>query len=172
LLVWRWRSFPLIGKSFMPTLDEGDLLIQLEKLPSISLEESLALDTRRYSRPCWRVPEVAGVVARAGSDELGLDPMGLNQTDSFLVLKPREQWRKPDKEWLMEEIRKVMNGLPRRHLRLHPAHRHACFGNADRLARRPGGQGVRHRHQHPEHTGRCGGNRCWARCPARRTCSA
>ncbi|MBM4180649.1 MAG: efflux RND transporter permease subunit [Betaproteobacteria bacterium] len=112
LLVVAVGLFPLIGKSFMPTLDEGDLLIQLEKLPSISLEESLALDQSVQRALLKRVPEVAGVVARAGSDELGLDPMGLNQTDSFLVLKPREQWRKPDKEWLMEEIRTVMNDFP------------------------------------------------------------
>jgi cobalt-zinc-cadmium resistance protein CzcA len=86
--------------------------VQLEKLPSISLEESLALDKSVQQALIKRVPEVAGVVARAGSDELGLDPMGLNQTDSFLVLKPREQWRKPDKDWLMEEIRKVMADFP------------------------------------------------------------
>jgi cobalt-zinc-cadmium resistance protein CzcA len=104
--------YPFIGKSFMPTLDEGDMLVQLEKLPSISLEESLALDKSVQQALIKRVPEVAGVVARAGSDELGLDPMGLNQTDSFLVLKPREQWRKPDKDWLMEEIRKVMADFP------------------------------------------------------------
>ena len=104
--------FPLIGKSFMPTLDEGDLLIQLEKLPSISLEESLSLDLSVQRALLKRVPEVAGVVARAGSDELGLDPMALNQTDSFLVLKPRDQWRKQDKAWLMEEIRKVMTDFP------------------------------------------------------------
>ncbi len=104
--------YPLIGKSFMPTLDEGDILIQLEKLPSISLEESLALDQSVQQALLKQVPEVAGVVARAGSDELGLDPMGLNQTDSFLVLKPREQWRKPDKEWLMQQIRLVMDDFP------------------------------------------------------------
>ncbi len=112
LLVLALALFPLIGKSFMPTLDEGDLLIQLEKLPSISLEESLALDRSVQQALLRRVPEVAGVVARAGSDELGLDPMGLNQTDAFLVLKPREQWRHPDKEWLMEEIRTVMADFP------------------------------------------------------------
>ncbi len=104
--------YPLIGKSFMPTLDEGDMLIQLEKLPSISLEESMTLDRAVQQALLKRVPEVAGVVARTGADELGLDPMGLNQTDSFLVLKPREQWRKPDKDWLMAEIRKVMDDFP------------------------------------------------------------
>ena len=104
--------YPMIGKSFMPTLDEGDMLIQLEKLPSIGLEDSLTIDKAVQRALMQRVPEVAGVVARAGSDELGLDPMGLNQTDSFLVLKPREQWRNPDKAWLMEEIRKVMVDFP------------------------------------------------------------
>ena len=112
LLLAAAAIYPFIGKSFMPTLDEGDLLIQLEKLPSISLEASLELDTRVQQALLARVPEVKGVVARAGSDELGLDPMGLNQTDSFLVLQPKENWRKPDKEWLMEEIRKVMADFP------------------------------------------------------------
>ncbi len=112
LLLAAAAIYPFIGKSFMPTLDEGDLLVQLEKLPSISLEASLAIDTRVQQALLARVPEVKGVVARAGSDELGLDPMSLNQTDTFLVLKPKETWRKPDKEWLMEEIRKVMADFP------------------------------------------------------------
>jgi cobalt-zinc-cadmium resistance protein CzcA len=72
----------------MPTMDEGDLIVQLEKLPSINLEESLAIDQRVQRAIMDEVPEVRGVVARTGSDELGLDPMGLNQTDSFLVLAP------------------------------------------------------------------------------------
>lgn len=104
--------YPFIGKSFMPTLDEGDLLVQLEKLPSISLEESLAIDQRVQEVLMQRIPEIRGIVARTGSDELGLDPMGLNETDSFLVLKPMVEWRRPDKEWLMEEIRQVMADFP------------------------------------------------------------
>ena len=48
------------------------------------------------------------VVARAGSDELGLDPMSLNQTDSFLVLKPVEEWRMPNKELLLNELREEL----------------------------------------------------------------
>ena len=104
--------YPFVGKSFMPTLDEGDLLVQLEKLPSISLEESLAIDQRVQEVLMQRIPEIRGIVARTGSDELGLDPMGLNETDSFLVLKPMVEWRRPDKEWLMEEIRQVMADFP------------------------------------------------------------
>lgn len=104
--------YPLIGKTFMPTMDEGDIIIGVEKLPSISLEESTALDLRLQQAIMARVPEVKGVVARAGSDELGLDPMGFNQTDTFLVLKPRGEWRKPDKEWLTDQLREVLKDFP------------------------------------------------------------
>jgi cobalt-zinc-cadmium resistance protein CzcA len=104
--------FSVIGKSFMPTLDEGDIIMQLEKLPSIGLDNAVALDLRVQKALLARVPEVASVVARSGADELGLDPMGLNQTDTFLVLKPRDQWRKPDKEWLTGQLRAVMEDFP------------------------------------------------------------
>ncbi len=50
-------------------------------------------------------------MARTGSDELGLDPMGLNDTDTFLVLKPKEEWRKPSKEFVIEEIRKSLDKM-------------------------------------------------------------
>ncbi len=101
-----------VGKTFMPTMDEGNMIVQLEKLPSISLEESLAIDTRFQQALMKRVPEVVGVVSRTGSDELGLDPMGLNDTDSFLILKPHEEWTVPDKAALVENIRAVMADFP------------------------------------------------------------
>ncbi|MGD8672764.1 MAG: CusA/CzcA family heavy metal efflux RND transporter [Thiogranum sp.] len=101
-----------VGKSFMPTMDEGDLIVQLEKLPSINLEQSLDIDLRVQKALLARVPEVIGVVARSGSDELGLDPMGLNQTDSFLVLAPREQWRMDNKDELIAAIRAVLDDFP------------------------------------------------------------
>ncbi|MBW8327993.1 MAG: CusA/CzcA family heavy metal efflux RND transporter, partial [Thiobacillus sp.] len=104
--------YPLIGKTFMPVMDEGDILVQLEKLPSISLEESVAQDLRVQQALLKNVPEIRRIVARAGADELGLDPMSLNDTDSFLVLKPMAEWRKPDKEWLTGEIRAVVDGFP------------------------------------------------------------
>ncbi len=105
-------AFMTIGKTFMPTMDEGDILLQLAKLPSISLERSAETDMAVQRALLERIPEVRDVIARAGSDELGLDPMGLNETDSFLVLAPRKEWRNPDKEWLTDEIRKVMADFP------------------------------------------------------------
>ncbi|MCB1924787.1 MAG: efflux RND transporter permease subunit [Gammaproteobacteria bacterium] len=101
-----------VGKAFMPSMDEGDLIVQLEKLPSINLDKSIELDQRVQRAILEQVPEVTGVVARTGSDELGLDPMGLNQTDSFLVLKPRAQWRMASKDALIAEIRGVLEQFP------------------------------------------------------------
>jgi cobalt-zinc-cadmium resistance protein CzcA len=111
-LVATVAAFFLLGKAFMPTMDEGDILMQLAKLPSISLEQSARTDLAVQKALLERVPEIKDIVARTGSDELGLDPMGLNETDSFLVLAPRKKWRQPDKEWLTNEIRKVLADFP------------------------------------------------------------
>jgi cobalt-zinc-cadmium resistance protein CzcA len=78
----------------------------------VSLEQSVALDLKIQQALMKAIPEVTGVVARVGSDEIGLDPMGLNQTDTYLLLKPREKWRMKDKEALMDEVRKVLDELP------------------------------------------------------------
>ena len=51
-------------------------------------------------------------MARVGSDELGPDPMGLNETDSFLVLKPRAEWRFKTKEELIDAIRAAAEAVP------------------------------------------------------------
>ena len=104
--------YTLVGKTFMPTMDEGDIIVGIEKLPSVSLEETAALDLKIHQALMRNIPEITGVVARAGSDEIGLDPMGLNQTDTFLVLKPREEWQLADKEALIDKIRKVLDDLP------------------------------------------------------------
>ncbi|HKK07062.1 MAG TPA: CusA/CzcA family heavy metal efflux RND transporter [Gammaproteobacteria bacterium] len=111
-LVMTGGVFTLIGKTFMPTMDEGNIIIQLEKLPSISLQESIGIDRRVERAVMEQVPEVIGMVARTGSDELGMDPMGLNQTDMFLVLKPRDQWRMQTKEALIDRLRTVMDKFP------------------------------------------------------------
>ena len=111
-LVAAGGAYTLLGKTFMPTMDEGDLIMQLEKLPSITLEQSLVLDGRVQQAIMEQVPEVRAIVARTGADELGLDPMGLNQTDTFMVLKPRNEWREPDPDWLADQLRQVMADFP------------------------------------------------------------
>ena len=104
-------AYTQVGKIFLPTLDEGTVLVQLAKHPSIGLPHSTAGDLAVQRTVLANVPEVEAVIARVGSDELGLDPMGLNETDSFLVLKPREQWR-GDKPWLVNELRQALEAHP------------------------------------------------------------
>lgn len=112
LLVITVLVFTQIGSTFMPTMDEGDIIVQLEKLPSITLEQTVAQDVQVQKNLLKNVPEITSIVARVGTDELGLDPMGLNDTDTFLILKPKDQWRMSSKEELIEEIRKVMAETP------------------------------------------------------------
>ena len=112
LLVLTGLVYAQIGKTFMPTMDEGDIIVQVEKLPSINLETSIRLDKRIQKAILEHVPEVTRIVARVGADEIGLDPMGLNETDTFLILKPREEWRKQDKDWLIDQIRTVIASIP------------------------------------------------------------
>ncbi len=107
--VWGYTQ---IGSTFMPVLDEGDIIVQLEKLPSISLEESVALDLQVQKNILAQVPEVTRIVARVGSDEIGLDPMSLNDTDVFMVLKPESEWLVDGKQALIEKIRNAMQATP------------------------------------------------------------
>ena len=112
LLLLAGLVYTQLGKTFLPTMDEGDLIVGIEKLPSVSLEQSAALDLKIHKALMQAIPEIQGLVARAGSDEIGLDPMGLNQTDTYLLLKPQAEWRMKSKEALMNEIRKVLNPMP------------------------------------------------------------
>ena len=108
LLLLTAGVYTQIGKTFMPTMDEGDIILGTEKLPSITLDQTVIVDTAVQQAILKNVPEVAQVVSRAGSDELGLDPMGLNQTDNFVILKPRDQWRTQHKDDIIASLRKVM----------------------------------------------------------------
>lgn len=104
--------FMVVGKSFMPVLDEGDIIMQIEKLPSVDLDESARQDLAIQRRILEQVPEVRRIVARLGSDELGLDPMGPNETDTFLVLAPQDEWRSPRKEDLVDALRAATADFP------------------------------------------------------------
>ncbi|MGK2900947.1 MAG: efflux RND transporter permease subunit [Burkholderiaceae bacterium] len=112
MLVGAAVVYTFVGKTFMPEMDEGDIIVGIEKLPSVSLEQTAALDLMIHQALMKNIPEITGVVARAGSDEIGLDPMGLNQTDTFLVLKPRDEWKLANKEALIAKIRTVLDQMP------------------------------------------------------------
>ncbi len=104
-------GYSQLGKTFMPTMDEGDVIVSVETLPSVNLDESLAINARLQTA-LMKVPDIAGIIARTGSDELGLDPMGLNQTDTFLVLKPADQRENDSREALLLKLRDVLADFP------------------------------------------------------------
>ncbi|PUD71720.1 CusA/CzcA family heavy metal efflux RND transporter [Helicobacter pylori] len=96
--------FPFVGKNFMPALDEGDVVLSVETTPSISLDQSRDLMLNIESAIKKHVKEVKSIVARTGSDELGLDLGGLNQTDTFISFIPKKEWSVKTKDELLDEI--------------------------------------------------------------------
>src|SRR5581483_189733 len=106
LLIVAAALFPYIGREFLPAMDEGTPVVNLEKASDISLEASLALD-QPVQQAILKIPEVKGVVCRSGADELQLDPMGFYQTDCFLQTKPRDEWS-VDLEGLHRKLRETL----------------------------------------------------------------
>ncbi|MGN8525488.1 efflux RND transporter permease subunit [Helicobacter pylori] len=96
--------FPFVGKNFMPALDEGDVVLSVETTPSISLDQSRDLMLNIESAIKKHIKEVKTIVARTGSDELGLDLGGLNQTDTFISFIPKKEWSVKTKDELLEKI--------------------------------------------------------------------
>jgi cobalt-zinc-cadmium resistance protein CzcA len=93
-----------LGAEFVPQLDEGDLLLEVRRLPGIALTETIATDLR-IARALMPIPEVDHVVPRAGAPEVATDPMGIEQSDVYITLNDRSTWRsKLDKAALGREI--------------------------------------------------------------------
>ena len=84
-------SIPFLGTEFMPKLDEGALLIETRKLPSVSLAESVALSTR-VERVVKTFPEVRQVVTKIGRPDVATEAMGIYQGDVYVLLNPAESW--------------------------------------------------------------------------------
>ncbi|WP_339641468.1 CusA/CzcA family heavy metal efflux RND transporter [uncultured Porticoccus sp.] len=112
LLVVSVLVFPLVGKTFMPTMDEGDIIVQLESIPSINLENSTRIVKQVEKELLSNVPEIQRIVSRSGSDEIGMDPMGLNETDVFLQLKPMAEWQADSKAEIEQKLRTVLERFP------------------------------------------------------------
>ena len=84
--------FTRLGAEFVPVLDEGDVLVEARRLPGVALSESVATDAR-LQKAILTLPEVTQVVSKTGAPELATDPMGIEQTDVYIGLKERSQWR-------------------------------------------------------------------------------
>ncbi len=85
-------AFGGLGAEFIPTLDEGDLLVESRRLPDVALSASIDTDAR-VQRALLEVPEIRTVVSKTGSPQLATDPMGIEQTDVYLAIKERKDWR-------------------------------------------------------------------------------
>jgi cobalt-zinc-cadmium resistance protein CzcA len=85
-------AFARSGTSFIPQLDEGDLVIQSTRAPDISLDTAI-VEAGKLEAAVLTVPEVVAATSRIGSPEVATDIMGIEQADVFVELLPREQWR-------------------------------------------------------------------------------
>ena len=112
LLLGSFAFAPFIGTEFLPTLDEGSVLIQTFRDPSVSLTQSLELQTQA-EKLIRTFPEVIDVVSKTGRAEIAGDPQGVDGTDMIVMLKPREQWTTAlTKEALVERMRDALDKLP------------------------------------------------------------
>ncbi len=102
---------PFIGREFVPAMDEGSIVINILRLPSIALEDSLDRTTV-VERELMKLPEVKTVVTRTGTDEIGTDPMGPELSDVFIVLQPREKWRFKTKVEIQDRMREAIENIP------------------------------------------------------------
>ncbi len=97
-----------LGVVFMPRLDEGDLAIQVWRLPSVSLDESVAT-ALQVEESLLKFPEVIKVVSRTGSPEVATDPMGIELSDVFVILKPKDEWvSAKTKDELIEKMQRAI----------------------------------------------------------------
>jgi len=103
---------PFLGTEFMPSLDEGAIAINVVRLPNASLEGSVAV-AQEIERRVLSFPEVATVVTKTGRAEISEDPMGPEQSDVFIMLKPRREWKTGrDKPKLVEALNKEISTIP------------------------------------------------------------
>ncbi|MHB8971958.1 MAG: efflux RND transporter permease subunit [Pirellulaceae bacterium] len=107
-LRWRWAVVPVamlvfvasvllffrLGREFAPTLDEQDIAIEGLRIPSTSLSQSTQMQFD-VEKAVKKFPEVAFVFSKTGTAEMATDPVGPNSSDTFIVLKPRDQWPDP-----------------------------------------------------------------------------
>jgi cobalt-zinc-cadmium resistance protein CzcA len=105
-------SLYYIGTEFMPKLDEGSILVETRKLPGVSLTESVAI-SKRIEQRLRQVPEIADVVIKIGRPDFATEAMGINEGDTYLLLRPMETWtRFHTKEALINYVAKELDEIP------------------------------------------------------------
>ena len=100
--------FSRMGGEFLPELDEGYMLLEVARLPSVSLSESLHMSARLEKALLKGVPEILHTVSKTGAPEIATDPMGMERTDMYLDMKQKTDWEH-SREEIIEKIEKVTN---------------------------------------------------------------
>ena len=103
VLVASFVLAPFLGTAFIPTLDEGALNLDVTRIPSISLDDAIANATRT-EKVLRAVPEVTSVISRIGHSELATETNGPDESDEYVFLKPRHEWRFKTREELIDDI--------------------------------------------------------------------
>jgi cobalt-zinc-cadmium resistance protein CzcA len=102
--------FGLLGREFIPQLDERNIALASSRVPSTSLEQSLRMQ-RGVEKAVTRLPEVQLMFSKTGTAEVATDPMPPNFSDGFVILKPQDQWPKGEtKAELLDKIEKTAGG--------------------------------------------------------------
>jgi cobalt-zinc-cadmium resistance protein CzcA len=105
-------SIGYLGTEFMPQLDEGALLIETRRLPSVSLTESVKIATE-VERVVLTFPEVETVVTKLGRPDLATEAMGIYQGDVYIILKPIDEWKTvATKDELIEALDRRLQDVP------------------------------------------------------------
>ena len=105
-------SLSYIGTEFMPRLDEGEILVETRKLPGISLTDSVEI-SKRIEERLRAFPEIADVVIKIGRPDFATEAMGINEGDTYLLLKPKSEWtRFHTKEELIAAVDKALAAIP------------------------------------------------------------
>ncbi|QBF28193.1 CusA/CzcA family heavy metal efflux RND transporter [Pseudomonas tructae] len=103
-----------MGSEFVPSLSEGDFALQALRVPGTSLSQSVQMQQRLEQSVLSQVPEVERMFGRTGTAEIASDPMPPNISDSYVMLKPQEQWPDPGKsrEQLIADIQRASARVP------------------------------------------------------------
>jgi len=104
-------AFTLLGKEFLPELDEGDLWVRTQFPIGISIE-AVRPYVREIRERLLKFPEVRVVVSQLGAPDDGTDPEAPDNVEFYVGLKPREEWKNPDKEALVEAMTASLSGIP------------------------------------------------------------
>jgi cobalt-zinc-cadmium resistance protein CzcA len=98
-----------LGTEFVPKLDEGDMIIEIRNLTSISVSGAIKASTNA-ELALLEIPEIKTIVTKTGRPDLGTDPMGVYASDMFVHLKPHDQWRfGMNKTKLIAEMKNKLN---------------------------------------------------------------